>query len=345
MARLFFLLSGEHEILPTAELKAILEAEGYNYKVLETLDQVLRIEADVKCVEAVKKRAALTRLCALELFTCKTEPSEAVKTLRSTNIGEFLESGESFAVRIRHVKSHAREVDGMVLERKLGEIILNTAENLKVNLQNPQKTFTGILTDNRFIFGLKLADLPPKPFMDRRPKEKPFFHPSAMPPKLARCMVNLAKPKADDLVFDPFCGTGSILIEAALIGCHVLGVDVQRRMARGSLKNFKHFGIMPEGVMVADAKNPPVQRVDCVVADPPYGKSATTLKRTTKQIIEDCLEAVYDMLGKDGRICMAAPKTVGISQIGKALGYRHVESHMVYVHRSLTREIAVFEKV
>ncbi len=27
------------------------------------------------------------------------------------------------------------------------------------------------------------------------------------------------------------------------------------------------------------------------------------------------------------------------------MGYRHVESHFAYVHRTLTREIAVFEKV
>ncbi|MEM2780255.1 MAG: hypothetical protein QW791_05225, partial [Candidatus Bathyarchaeia archaeon] len=105
-----------------------------------------------------------------------------------------------------------------------------------------------------------------------------------------------------------------------------------------------YFGITPEGLIVADAKNPPVKAVDCVVADPPYGKSATTLKRTTKQIIEECLNAVHDMLGKGGHVCMAAPKTVGITQIGKALGYKHVESHMVYIHRSLTREIAVFKK-
>ncbi|MEM2947014.1 MAG: DNA methyltransferase [Candidatus Bathyarchaeia archaeon] len=345
MARLFFLLSGEHETLPAAELKAILEAEGYNYKVLEKLDQVLRMGADIKCVEAVKRRAALTRLCGYEIFTCKAEISEAVKALRSTNIGEFLESGESFAVRIRHVKSHAREVNGMILERKLGEIILNAAENVQVNLQNPQKTFTGILTDDKLIFGLKLADLPPKPFMDRRPKKKPFFHPSAMPPKLARCMVNLAKPKADELVFDPFCGTGSILIEAALIGCRVLGVDIQKRMIKGSRKNFAYFGIEPEGLIVADAKNPPVKIVNAVVADPPYGRSATTFRRTSRQIIEDCLKAVHGMLSAGKRICMAAPKTIGISQIGKTLGYRYVESHMVYVHRSLTREIAVFEKV
>lgn len=344
MPNLFFLLSGEHETLPAAELKAIFEAEGYTYRVLEKLDQLLRVETDLKSVEAVKKRAAFTKLCGLELFTCKAEPSQAIKALHSIKLDRILKKGESFAVRIKHVKTHASEVDGMSLERKLGAAIFEHVKGSKVNLQNPEKTFTGFLTDNKLVFGLKLADIPSKSFTDRRPKKKPFFHPSAMPPKLARCMVNLAKPKAGDLVFDPFCGTGSILIEAALIGCNVLGVDIQRRMALGSLKNFRHFGITPEGVIVADAKTPPVQRVNCVVADPPYGRSATTYRRTTKRIIEDCLEAVHNLLGAKGHICMAAPKNVDISQIGRGLGYNHVGSHMVYVHRSLTREIAVFEK-
>jgi tRNA (guanine10-N2)-dimethyltransferase len=345
VARLFFLLSGEHETLPTAELKAILEAEGYPYKVLERLDQVLRVEADPKCVETVKNRAALTRLCALELFTCEAEPSVAVKALRSTSQSEVLKSGESFAVRIKHVKTHVSEVDGMTLERKLGAVILESVKSARVNLKNPEKTFTGILTDNKLVFGLKIADVPSKSFTERRPKKKPFFHPSVMPPKLARCMVNLTKPKAGDLVFDPFCGTGSILIEAALMGCRILGLDIQRRMVRGSQKNLAYFDIEPEGLIVADARNLPIKAVDCIATDPPYGRSATTFRRTTKQIIEDALKAVYNMLSRGRRVCMAAPKTVEISQIGTALGYRHVESHFVYVHRSLTREIAIFEKV
>lgn len=345
MARLYFLLSGEHETLPIAEIKAILEAEGHQYKILETLDQLLRVETDPKCVETVKKRAALTRLCGLELFTCRVKPSQVEKAIKTISLEDFLRKGETFAVRIKHVKTHSSEVDAMALERKLGALILQMVEGAKVNLPSPEKTFTGILTDSKLVFGLKLAEVPSKPFTERRPKKKPFFHPSAMPPKLARCMVNMAKPKTGDLVLDPFSGTGSILIEAALIGCRVLGIDIQRRMAIGSLKNFKHLEIEPEGLIVADAKNPPIRKVDCVVADPPYGKSATTFKRTTKQIIKECLESVYHMVDKGKRICLAAPKNIGVSQIGLATAYMHVESHLVYVHRSLTREIAVFEKV
>lgn len=344
MAKLFFLLSGEHETLPTSELKAILEAKGYAYEVLEKLDQALRLEADSSCAGAVKHRAAFTRICGLELFSCKAETNEIARASRSTNLNEVLRESESFAVRVKRVKRYAPKIDVLALERKLGEIILKKTK-AKVNLKNPDKTFTGILTDGKFVFGVKLAAILPKPFVERRPTKKPFFHPSAMQAKLARCMVNLAKPRTVDLVFDPFCGTGGILIEASLVGCRVLGSDIKRRMAKGTFRNLAYFKIKPEGIVVADARSLPITKVDCVVTDPPYGRSATTVKRTTRQIVEEVLTSVHKLLDKGQRICMASPKTLNISRIGTTLGYKHLESHFVYVHRSLTREIAVFEKV
>ncbi|MEM2995640.1 MAG: THUMP domain-containing protein [Candidatus Bathyarchaeia archaeon] len=344
MTKLFFLLSGEHETLPIAELKAILEAENHPFRICEKLDQTLRLEAELNCVETIKRRAAFTRLCGLELFTCKAEINEIVKAANAINSNEFLKNGESFAVRVKHVKNHCAHIDSMAIERKLGEIIINKKEKAKVNLKNPDKTFFGILTDGKFVFGVKIAEFPPKQFVERRPKKKPFFHPSAMPAKLARCMVNLAKPKTGGLVFDPFCGTGSILIEAALMGCRILGLDIQKRMVKGTIKNMKYFGVNPEGVVVADAAKPPITKVDCVVADPPYGRSASTMKRTTKQIVETFLEAVHETLNSGKRVCVAAPKTLNITSLAAKFGYRHLESHFVYIHRSLTREIAVFEK-
>ena len=345
MAKLFFLLSGEHETLPTSEVKAILEAEGYDFKLSEKLDQIIRIEADENCVEAIKRRAAFTRLCALELFSCEAEIGKIVKTMQLASLNRVLRDGESFVVRVKRVKDYSANADTMTLERKLGEVFLNKSKKAKVNLKNPDKTFVGILTDGKFVFGMKLAEILPKPFVERRPKKKPFFHPSAMAAKLARCMVNLAKPKTGELLFDPFCGTGTTLIEAAFMGCRVLGLDIQRRMVKGSLKNLAYFHIKPEGVIVADAKNPPITKIDCVVTDPPYGRSATTRRRTTKQIVEEVLMTVHGMLDIGRLVCIAAPKTLNIGHIGTVLGYKHLESHFVYVHRGLTREVAVFEKV
>jgi tRNA (guanine10-N2)-dimethyltransferase len=213
-----------------------------------------------------------------------------------------------------------------------------------VNLSTPQKTFFGVLTDKQFIFGLKTAEIIPKPFSERRPRKRPVFHPTAMPSKLARAMVNLAQPRKGDLVLDPFCGTGGILVEAGLIGCRVLGFDAKPHMLRGGLKNILHYGIKPEGVAIADARYPPVAKVDCIVTDPPYGRSASTLGASTRLIVEDFLSAVGDKISRGRRICMAAPKTIRIDDAGESAGFKHLESHFVYVHRSLTRQIVVFEK-
>ena len=346
MPNLFFLLSGENESLPAAEVKAILEAEGYSYRGAEELDQVLRLEADLGSVKAVQVRSAYTRVCALELFVSKANLGDIAEAASETDFKAVLKPGESFAVRINRIKNYADEaLNTMTLEGKLGKHILNATEGTKVSLKNPDKTFIGIITNEKLVLGLKLTDITSKTFSERRPRKKPFFHPSAMPSKMARCMVNLTLAKANDLVLDPFCGTGTSLIEATYIGCRAVGVDAQKRMIGGTRRNLRFFNIDAEGLVRADARKLPLFKVDCVVTDPPYGRSSSTLKSTTKQLVQDVLASAHGLLGVGQRICIASPKTLNIKVLGTALGYRHVESHFAYVHRTLTREIAVFEKV
>ena len=344
MARLFFLLSGEHPTLPFSELKAILEVESHKYQVSEKLIQVLRMKSPLESVKSVTSRAAMTRVCCLEMFNCDAIETEILQEIRFSRPEDFVKQKESFAVRIRRIRATAPHINRGALERKLGEQILKKVEDTKVNLTTPKKTFFGVLTENRLVFGLKMAEISPKSFIERRPNRKPFFHPTALPAKLARCIVNLAKPKVGELVLDPFCGTASLLVEAGLIRCMVLGFDAQHRMIRGSLRNLAYYGIKPEGMIVADAKQPPVKEVDCIVTDPPYGRSATTLGLRTEQIVKDFLFASQESIKKKHRICIASPKSIRIGRIGKESGFKHVESHMVYVHGGLTREIAVFER-
>lgn len=346
MPKLFFLLSGEYESLPAAEVKAILEAEGYTYKKTSAMDQVLRLEADLESVRMVQVRSAYTRVCAQELFLANANMTDILATASETDFRAVLKPGESFVVRINRIKNYAdAELNTMTLEIKLGGQILKQTEGTKVNLKCPDKTFIGIITNDKLILGLKLTDITSKTFSERRPRKKPFFHPSAMPSKMARCMVNLAHAKAESVLLDPFCGTGTSLIEATFIGCRAVGVDAQRRMVLGTKKNLAFFNIAPEGLVLADSRKIPLARVDAIVTDPPYGRSSSTLKSTTKQLVEEVLAASWQLLGIGQRICIASPKTLNITRIGTDLGFRHVESHFAYVHQTLTREIAVFEKI
>lgn len=346
MPRLFFLLSGENESLPAAEVKAILKAEGFSYSNSESFDQILCLDAEIDSVKVVQVRSAYTRVCAQELFVSDANMVDALKTASGTNFKDLLKPGESFVVRINRIKNYAdQDLNTMTLEIKLGAQIIKQTEDTRVSLKNPDKTFIGVITNEKLILGLKLTDISSKTFSERRPRKKPFFHPSAMPSKLARCMVNLAHAKTESILLDPFCGTGTSLIEATFIGCRAVGVDAQRRMILGTKKNLQYYNISPEGILLADSRKIPFFKVDAIVTDPPYGRSSSTLKSTTKKLVEELLVSSHALLGVGQRICIASPKTLNISSIGTKIGYRHAESHFAYVHRTLTREIAVFEKV
>lgn len=50
-----------------------------------------------------------------------------------------------------------------------------------------------------------------------------------LPPKLAQVMINLAGPNTKS-IYDPFCGTGTIPIEAMLMGKEAIGSDIDPRL-------------------------------------------------------------------------------------------------------------------
>lgn len=57
------------------------------------------------------------------------------------------------------------------------------------------------------------------------------------PPKLSQIMLNLAGES--DVVYDPFCGTGTVLMEAALQHKEVVGSDIQPENIFGTIKNLE----------------------------------------------------------------------------------------------------------
>lgn len=82
-------------------------------------------------------------------------------------------------------------------------------------------------------------------FWAARDREKPFSdHKRGMlAPKVARMLVNITvgqdQPTEANRVFDPFCGTGTILMEARSLGYSVVGSDVDMKAVAGTLKNLE----------------------------------------------------------------------------------------------------------
>lgn len=61
-----------------------------------------------------------------------------------------------------------------------------------------------------------------------------------LPPKVAQMMLNIATIQPDDVLLDPFCGSGTVLQEAALMGVKkIFGSDSESRPVQESHENLK----------------------------------------------------------------------------------------------------------
>ena len=79
MRSLFFHVSGEHDTLPYAEIRAILDAEGFSYEDVEILPQLLCLKSNVHCIPSVSRRASFLKACGIEIFRCRAEESEIIR--------------------------------------------------------------------------------------------------------------------------------------------------------------------------------------------------------------------------------------------------------------------------
>ena len=131
---------------------------------------------------------------------------------------------------------------------------------------------------NWLILGILLCNSEKKNFSSRSPRKRPFFHPATLYPKQARIMVNLSIFKYGDVLLDPFCGVGGILIEGGLIGAEIVGCEIFSNIIKGAVKNLKWAKIRPLGMIRADSTFLPLRYVDVIVTDPPYGTTASVAK-------------------------------------------------------------------
>lgn len=166
-----------------------------------------------------------------------------------------------------------------------------------------------------------------------------------MSPKLARCMVNLSRVTEGQLVLDPFCGTGGILIEAGIIGCKVVGSDIYWKMKNGTAINLEHYGIEDYRTFNLDVRELKMyEKVAAVVTDPPYGISTTTGDIDGNDIFKEFFKAIYDNMKDDAYLCMASPHYVDLKPMADDVGFEIVEQYGIKMHRSLTRIISVIRK-
>lgn len=334
MSLIGFLLVGGYDGVPFGELKALCNSSGIPYNIVGVYDQIVIIESSEKIIDYVINRSAMIHLGGLVVFMSKPVINEILEAMRKTVLSL---PSSSFSVRVRRVGVSKSYVDVNKLENMLGSIIVS--KGFTVDLDKPEYRFVGLFGHEIFVLLLEKGFVERGKFMERRPSKRPFFHPSAMEPWLARALVNLCEAREEDVVVDPFCGTGGLLIEGCLMGIRMIGIDLDWEMCRGALKNIRFYGLWNADVIRGDAAYLPLRYFSRIATDPPYGKDASTMGRTHHDLVKELLKQAFSA----NKIVYGSFKGSNVESIERELGFVCKDSFEIRIHRSLTRNIRVVE--
>lgn len=325
--RLLLELSMECESLARSEALAAARALGGSPRALREETGILVMQSSADPI-ALGNRLALCHFVSEWLGSCPRE-----------SIVEHAEGLDvSGPIRVRSTRVGESSVDLASVTGKVGAAV---AKGRGVDLRAPKSDIRVVFSKDAH-FGRVLHAIDRTSYEKRKNRYLPFVYPASLHPKYARAIVNLAAVGPAGRLLDPFCGTGAILAEAALVGLQPIGTDCSQRMIDGARRNLKHLGLG------ADLKTSDVGdivsvagRVDGIATDPPYGRSTSTRGEPIPSLYKRALRAFSEVLSRGGKVGVVVPE-LSLLQGADDLVLR--EKHGLWVHRSLTRQFCVLEK-
>ncbi|MBN3319323.1 TRM11 methyltransferase, partial [Atractosteus spatula] len=295
------------------EIKALLSLSGVQFTLDENFDEKSPFWVLSNVSEEDVRNVMKRTVCAKSVFELwghgrtHQELQLSLKNYPTENMVPYLKSDSTYKINVYTFNKT------VIHQERIQKI--DTLEFLpfsgKVNLKNPDHVFcllenygsdpNRIPEDPFYVyFGRWIADGQRDLIRSFSVKKRHFIGNTSMDAGLSFIMANHGKVKANDLVFDPFVGTGSLLVACAHFGSYVCGTDIDYNTIHGIGKasrknqkwrgpdeniraNLRQYGAEKSyiDVLVSDAsKN--VWRTgslfDAIITDPPYGIRESTRK-------------------------------------------------------------------
>ena len=225
----------------------------------------------------------------------------------------------------RELATHGKKSNFMGFSKNREQPQLSHVEVLKKNLVENKAEILFCVGTDQTLLATTVAVHNPFEFQKRdigKPNQRKIF---AMPPRLARIMINLASCTPGKTLLDPFCGVGAILQEALLAKAKAVGVDINPWCVKAAGENLewikKEYALKDAEYTVFPGNacrlmNKIVQEVDCIVTEPDLGPAlrhmsttpyATKIIGKLEPLYYSFLEEAYKLLKRDGRLVLVAP--------------------------------------
>jgi precorrin-6B methylase 2 len=171
----------------------------------------------------------------------------------------------------------------------------------------------------------------------------------SLSPRLARVLLNIAGLKHSQTVLDPFCGSGTILMEAQTMSIRCLGLDSRASRVEETRENLRWSAdgavTMGYDIRKGDARELTRMlrgtKVDAIVTEPvllpridarPKTATASALIDQAGEVYTEALASMADSILPGGRIVIVAPviltmegDEVALNLEGRKLGLRNFQ--------------------
>ncbi len=380
--KLIFLLSGDYIELGKEEIISLFDVK--KYEIFGNL-LISEIDNNGNSLNRIFKRLALTKSIYKFLFECEID--DMISRMKNFDWNTVYK--DNFCLRINRLDGNIKNAitekynneknikkiqnkknkttslsrhDGSnpfvnFSEKNIAGYIWKKVKNPKVNLKNPKTLIQLFIVKNKTYCGLLIYSNI-EDFESRKSHLRPFPHPSSLHPKVARALINITGIKNNEILLDPFCGTGGFLIEAGLMGIKTIGYDINKIMINGCIKNLKHYNIKDYKIKNQNAIYI-TDKFDYIVTDLPYGLNSNAISeyyekdwkkgrinlKMQKEGFYKELEGFYLKFLKNLRkklkkqAVIVFPDYVDYRKLLKQSKFRIEKEFSNYVHRSLTRKM------
>jgi tRNA G10 N-methylase Trm11 len=307
----FIKIGNIEAILPTEKVREVfLKKEG------EAKTQLTKNIIASGIIEGMLESSSEKLVFGVSVYCADISLNSAAK-----NVQRFVGS-----VVKRELREHGKKTRYMGFPKHRKRPQLSHVEVLKKKFVE-NKTEILVCVDKRHTFiATTIAVHNPFEFQKRdvgKPVQRRIF---AMPPRLARIMINLAACTEGKVLLDPFCGVGTILQEALLARAKVIGVDINSWCVEAAKRNLEwlksEYSLekAEERVLQGDihelSRKIGREQIDCIATEPDLGPAlrqvptkpyALKIIRRLEPLYHSLLEEAYKGLKRKGRLVLVSP--------------------------------------
>lgn len=341
----YFFILGNNPTLSLAELSAVFDLKNNEEYILSFSKNalILDLDEDINPKELIKKLGGTIKIGMIEAqeFKLSNLPGQIQKAIINSYNNQ--ESKFHFGIsQYGKIKLNFNRI-GIEIKRTLKEQSINS----RFVISKEQALSSVIVEQNKLLSsGVEIVLIKPEqavyigktlavqPFKDlsfrdfQRPGRDDYS--GMLPPKLAQIMINLTETDNDKHVLDPFCGSGTVISEAMLMGyTNISGTDISSKAISDTIKNIhwinKKFPQeqklnentqLDKSIFLADvceiSKYFENEAINAIITEPYLGpqrgnRDFTKIKKDLDILYSKALAEFEKILNKSGKIVMIWP--------------------------------------